>query len=407
LSDFFQQLKIRSRSNKGQHFFASWMLLLKQTFYSSEHTTQCAPHIRAKVSVHGLLNKLIIASIPCWLMGLWNLGHQINLSMAASGLNRLTGWQGALFSVMGIAHDPSHIFTCFLLGLLYFLPVFLLAFLTASIWEVVFATVRRRPFSEGVLAFAWFFALLMPAGIDLYKLFLGVSFGCVIGSAIFGGYGRYLVSPVLLGVAFLLFSYPDLAVNPEIWVPVPGADGLQASNLAATGGIQAVHAAGLSWWDLFLGIQIGSMGSLSVLGCVLGAIYLTITDSASWRIMLGAMLGMLVSVLIFVKLGNHSNPMSTLTIGWHWVLGSFAFGVVFFATDPVASASTAGGRWVFGILVGILTSVIQFSNPTYSEGVLFAVLLASLFSPVIDFCCIELNIRQRKARLKALQGYLR
>lgn len=143
MSDFFQQLKIRSRSNKGQHFFASWILLLKQTFYSSEHTTQCAPHIRAKVSVHGLLNKLIIASIPCWLMGLWNLGHQINLSMAASGLNRLTGWQGALFSVMGIAHDPSHIFTCFLLGLLYFLPVFLLAFLTASIWEVVFATVRR------------------------------------------------------------------------------------------------------------------------------------------------------------------------------------------------------------------------------------------------------------------------
>lgn len=407
MSHFFQQPKHSSGSNKGPPLIVAWLLLLKQTFNPSEPATHRAPHIRARISVQDLLNRLILASMPCWLMGLWNLGHQMSLSMAASGLNVLSGWQGAVFSVIGLAYDPNQVFTCFLLGLLYFLPVFVLAFLTASVWEVVFATVRRRPFSEGILAFAWFFAVLMPAGIDLYQLFLGVSFGWVIGCAIFGGYGRYLVSPVLLGVAFLVFSYPDLAVNPEIWVPVPGAESLLTANLAASGGIQAIHAAGLSWWDLFLGKQIGPMGSLSVLGCVLGAIYLVLTDSASWRIMLGAMLGMLVSVFMLVELGNNNNPMSTFSVAWHGLLGSFTFGVVFFATDPVASASTAGGRWVFGLLVGILTAVIQFSNPTYPGAVLFAVLLASVFSPVIDFFYIELNIHRRKLRLKALQDHLR
>ena len=233
-------------------------------------------------------------------------------------------------------------------------------------------------------------------------MFLGVSFGYVVGSAIFGGYGRYLVSPVLLSVVFLLFSYPDLVHNPENWVPVPAADVLLALNLAATGGVQAIQAAGFNWWDLFIGIQAGPIGSVSVLGCLLGAIYLLLTNSISWRILGGVSLGMLVSVLIYAELANDNNPMATISAGWHLVLGAFAFGAVFFATDPVSSAATPGGRWVFGVLVGVLTIIIRVSNPSYNEGVLFAVLLASLFSPVIDFCFIEMNIHRRRKRSKHL-----
>ena len=398
LDDLFHKQKAHNRNSNRPKISAQWLLLLKQIFYSSEKQTRCAPHIRANLSIQSMLNKLIIASIPCWFMGLWNLGYQINLSLAKLDLNVLSGWQGGFVSILGIEHDPMNVFACFLLGLLYFLPIFVVALLVVSFWEVVFSNVRRRPFSEGILAFAWLFTMLMPAGIDFYKVSLGVSFGYVMGSAIFGGYGRYLVNPVLLSVVFLLFSYPDLVFNSEIWIPVPNAEVILALNLASIEGISAIQSAGFSWWDLFLGIKPGPIGSVSVLGCALGAIYLILTDSGSWRIIIGAMIGMLLAVLIYSNLTHEANSLSTISASWHLVLGAFAFGVVFFATDPVSSSTTAGGRWVFGILVGILATVIRMSNPSYNEGILFAVLLASLFSPVIDFCFIELNIRRRRNR---------
>jgi Na+-transporting NADH:ubiquinone oxidoreductase subunit B len=399
-NSLFKKQKSNTRNSRKPKLFAQWISLLKHIFYCYENQTRKAPHIRANNSVQALLNNFIIASIPCWLIGLWNLGYQINMNLTTLGLNELSGWQGALLAKLSIVPDPSSIYLCFLIGLLYFIPIFIAAFLSTSIWEVIFARVRQRPFSEGVLAFAWLFSMLMPAGIDLYKVILGVSFGYVVGTAIFGGYGRYLVSPVLLGVVFLLFSYPELVYNPEIWVPVPGADVMLALNYAASGGQLAVESAGLSWLDLFIGIRPGPIGSVSVLGCVVGAVYLVLTNSASFRIIIGGLIGMFIAVLIYTNLTDVSNPMSTISASWHLVLGAFMFGLVFFATDPVASATTSGGRWVYGILVGILAIIIRISNPSYNEGILFAILLTSLFSPVIDFCFVEMNIRKRRKRLK-------
>lgn len=398
MSHIFNKKWAKGRQNKGQQFIGQWLLLMKHIFSNSERQTGTAPHIRSLISVQTLLNRLVIASIPCWLIGLWNLGYQINLALMNLSLTTLPSWQGSLLSLLGVGHNNSQVLGCLLLGLLYFLPVFLVAFFTASIWEVIFAKVRRLPFSEGVLVFAWMFSLLMPAGIDLYKVFIGVTFGYVMGSAIFGGYGRYLVSPILLGVVFLLFSYPELVRNPEVWVPVPGAEVMLPLNLVATGGVNAIHSAGFTWWDLFLGKQSGPIGSVSVLGCLLGAIYLILTDSAAWRIMLGALIGMVLAVLIYAELAYDSNPMASISACWHLVLGAFTFGVVFFATDSVSSTATPGGRWVYGLLVGVLATIIRISNPSYNEGVLFAVLLASLFAPIIDFCFIELNIRRRRIR---------
>ena len=208
----------------------------------------------------------------------------------------------------------------------------------------------------------------------------------------------------MLSLVYLFFAYPDLVFNSQNWIPLPEVDTLLPLNIAATGGIEAIKSVGYSWWDLFLGVQPGPIGSVSVLGCVLGAFYLVLTDSASWRVMVSAVLGLLVAVMIYNLTANESNPMAAISASWHLLLGSFAFAVVFFATDPVASASTVSGRWVFGFLVGLLTVIIRVSHPAFNEGVLFAVLLASLFSPFIDFCFVELNIRRRKRRIKGVQN---
>ena len=392
---------LKSQSDEGGPLqrVRPWLLMLEHFFYSSGDRTRSAPYIRDFASVQGLLNNFVIATIPSWLIGLWSLGHQSNLAMAGMEMTALSGWRGDLISALGIGHDSANVSACFFLGLLYFLPIFLVALLVGSTWEVIFSSVRRRPQSEGLLAFAWLFALVMPAGVDLYQVGLGVSFGFVVGSAIYGGSGRYLINPALLGLTFLLFAYPDLVFGPDNWIPVPGAETIPALKLAATGGIAAVQSAGFSWWDIFLGVRPGPLGTVSVLACLLGAIYLVLTESASWRIMVGAVLGMLGAVMLFNGLASEVNPMAAIPWGWHLVLGGFAFGVIFFATDPVPAATTVAGRWMFGILVGVLTIVIRVSNPSYNEGVLFAVLLASLFSPVIDFVVVELNIRRRRRRL--------
>ncbi len=372
-----------------------WLLMVNQFLYSSPERTQSAPHIRHDANVQASMNNIVLATLPCWLIGLWSLGHQANLAMLELEMAALPGWRGELISVLSIGHDPDDLWAGFFHGLLYFLPVFLLALLVAASWEVIFSSIRRRPLSEGVLAFAWLFALLMPAGVAYYQVVVAVSFGYVVGGAIYGGSGRYLVNPALLGLTFLLFAYPDLVFGPNAWIPVPGFETSLPLRLAASGGVEAVVAAGYSSWDLFLGVRPGTLASPSILGALLGAVYLVLTDTASWRIMAGALLGMLGTIFLINGLAFEGNALAAIPWHWHFLLGGFAFGTIFFATDPVTAAITQAGRWTYGFLVGALTMVIGVSNPSYTEGTLFAVLLASLFAPVIDFAVVELHIRRR------------
>ena len=376
-----------------------WLLMLEQFFYSSAEHNRAAPHIRDAASVQGTLNNFVIATIPCWLIGLWSLGYQSNLAMVEMELTELPGWRGGILTGWGIGYDPEHLLACFVHGFLYFVPVFLVALLVGSFWDVVFSVVRRRPLDEGLLFFAWLFALILPAGAPLYQLGLGMTFGMVVGKHVYGGSGRYLVNPAILGVTFLLFAYPDLVFGESSWIPVPGFDQTPALELAAAGGIEAILQSGLSWWDLFLGVRPGPIGVTSVLGCLLGAVYLILTGTASWRVMLGVLLGVVATVFLFNGLATAGNPVFEILWIWHLVLGGLAFGTVFFATDPVAGAMTDPGRWAFGVLVGLLVIVIRVTNPSYNEGILFAVLLASLFSPLIDFVVVELNIRRRRRRV--------
>ena len=368
-------------------------------FWSSRTVTRSGPHIRDANNVQRLWNYFVVASIPAWLIGVWSLGHQTNLAIADFQLEVVPGWRASLLSKSGIGFEAFSVMDCFSHGLLYFLPVFGVALLVGAFWQALFAVLRRRPPDEGLLYIAWFLALMMPASEPLYQVALGMTFGIVVGKLIYGGSGRYLVNPALLGLAFLVFSYPSLLFGQGAWVPVAGYDQPSVLELVnEEGGIRVITAVGYSFWQIFLGDRPGAVGAVSSLGAVLGGLFLIWTGMASWRVMLGALIGLAGTSLIFNSIAADNVLFAT---PWYWqmVLGGYLFGVVFLATDPVAGPMTDPGRWGFGLLVGVLTILIRVSNPSYYEGVMFAILLASMFSPLIDFVVTEMNIRRRRLRL--------
>jgi Na+-transporting NADH:ubiquinone oxidoreductase subunit B len=368
--------------------------------FSSSAVTRSGPHIRDANSVQRVWNYFVVASVPAWLVGIWSVGRQTNLAIAQLQLESISGWRGRLLESAGIGFDAFSVQDCLAQGLLWFLPVFLVALSVGAFWEALFARLRHRAPDDGVLAAAWFFTLLLPAGVPVYQVGLGMTFGLVIGKLIYGGSGRYLVNPALLGLAFLVLSYPSVFSGVGTWVPVKGFDQPTVIELVAEeGGLKVIAALDYTWWQLFIGDRPGAFGTTSVLGALLGAIFLILTGVASWRVMLGALGGLAAAVLAF-NANAHGNTMFEIPVPWHLLLGGFAFAVIFLATDPVAGAMTNPGRWGYGLLAGALTVVIRNTSPSYYDDAMFAVLLASLFSPLVDFVVVELNIRRRRLRLQ-------
>ena len=375
-------------------------ILFRRFILSSHTVTRAPPHIRDANNVQRLWNYFVIASIPAWLIGLWSLGHQTNLAIADFALDPAPGWRAALLLNTGIGLDAFDTMACVAHGALYFLPIFLVALLVGAFWESLFAAVRKKRVDEGLLYIAWFVALMMPADAPLYQVAHGMSFGIVFGKLIYGGSGRYLVNPAMFAIAFLVFSYSELMFGEGAWVPVAGYDQPTVLELVTEeGGLRVIPAVDYSYWQLFFGDRPGAVGVVSVLGAAIGAVFLVWTGMASWRVIAGSLLGLIgVSLL-----GNAIAPDHLiLSIPWYWhlVLGGFAFGTVFIATDPVIGAMTDPGRWGFGLLVGGLTVVIRLGSVSYYEAMIFAILLASLFSPLIDYIVVQLNIRRRRLRLQ-------
>ena len=357
-----------------------------------------APHIRSNANVQAYWNAFVIASLPACMVGLWSVGHQANLAIAQLQLRELPGWRAAILQHAGIGFEAGNAFACFMHGLLWFLPVFATALLAGAVCQALFARIRQRPVDDGLLYIAWFFSLLMPATVPLFQVVLGMSFGIIMGKLIFGGSGRYLFNPALLGAAFLVFSYPGLVFGEGAWVPVPGYDQPTVLELVTDeGGFGVVAALDYRWLQLFLGNQPGSFGTTSVLAMLLGAVWLVWVGVASWRVILGSFAGLTGTVLLFNFLGVE-NPLFAMPWYWHAVLGGFAFATVFIATDPVAGSLTHVGRWGYGILVGFLTVIIRLANPSYYEGVMFAILLASTFAPLIDYAVVVHHVRSRMLR---------
>ncbi len=387
--------------NRLSGYLSALAVLVDRFVWSRSTPTAGPPHVRDRVNVQRVLNNFALASLPCWFIGVWNLGEQIHVAMELTGTATLPGWRAAIVGALGVAYDGASFSANFLHGLLYWLPIFLTALLTGAVWEAVFAVVRQRPVDEGLLSIAWLFALILPPSVPLYQVVIGMTFAMVVAKGIYGGTGRYIVSPPVLGLCILTFSYPDTMFG-DAWIPVPGYQELTTIELVVLeGGVRALELVDYDWWSLFIGNQPGPIGVTSALGCLLGAAYLVLTGSGSWRIMSGSVVGMVLTVLFLRAVGPADDPMFATPWWWHAVIGGWAFGTVFLATDPMAAATTRPGRWVFGILVGTLTIIVRLTNPAYFEGVVFAILLASMFAPLCDYFVVERDIKRRRRRLGA------
>jgi Na+-transporting NADH:ubiquinone oxidoreductase subunit B len=303
---------------------------------------------------------------------------------------------------LGIGLNHANIFACFLHGFLYFLPIYIVTMAVGGFWEVLFACIRKHEVHEGFLVTGLLFPLILPPTIPLWQVAIGISFGVVIGKEIFGGVGMNIFNPALLGRVFLFFAYPIQISGDAVWVAVDGVSKATPLAKAAEAGMVGLIDTGAhlasSWWDAFIGIIPGSIGETSVLACLIGAIILMVTGIGSWRIMLSIMVGMVGLSLLFNLIGSSTNPMFGITPWWHMVVGGFAFGMVFMATDPVSAAITKKGKYVYGLLIGCLVILIRVLNPAYPEGMMLAILFGNMTAPLIDRIFIKKNIKRRKLR---------
>ena len=215
---------------------------------------------------------------------------------------------------------------------------------------------------------------------------------------VFGGTGKNFLNPALSGRAFLYFAYPAAMSGDAVWTAVDGFTGATPLAVLAAGGLEALQATGLTWWQAFTGHMPGSMGETSTLMILLGGCLIVGANIASWRIVLGTFLGMVITSTLFTVIPSESNYLFGVPWHWHLVTGGFAFGMVFMATDPVSAAMTHTGRWCFGLLIGFMCVVIRVVNPAFPEGMMLAILFANLFAPIFDHYVVQANIKRRSLR---------
>jgi Na+-transporting NADH:ubiquinone oxidoreductase subunit B len=378
--------------------FGSVYEMVDTFLYTPADVTAGTTHVRDAIDLKRLMITVVLAATPCFLMAMYMVGHETNAALAAAGMEAADGWRGTILARFGIGFNADDAWACLAHGALYVLPIYIVTLIAGGFWEVLFALVRNHEINEGFFVTSLLFALTLPASIPLWQVAIGISFGVVIGKEIFGGTGKNFLNPALVGRAFLFFAYPVHMSGDAVWVPVDGISGATPLALAAAGGIEAVLAGGVTWMDAFLGNIQGSLGETSTLACLFGAAILVITRVASWRIMAGVMLGLVATSTLFNLIGSTTNPLFTMPWYWHLVLGGYAFGMVFMATDPVSASMTDTGRWIFGALIGVMVTLIRVLNPGFPEGMMLAILFANVFASLIDWFVMQANIRRRLRR---------
>ena len=380
--------------------------------FSSGKVTTGNTHVRDYIDLKRIMIIVFFAVFPAMIYGWFNVGDQtiMALSTMADGAE-VASTNYALFSadyhyaivqmLGGSLGADAGVCSKFLIGFVYFLPIYITVFVVGAFWEVLFCLVRGHEVNEGFFVTSILFALIVPPTIPLWQAALGITFGVVIGKEVFGGTGRNFMNPALTGRAFLFFAYPASISGTNCWVPVDGFSGATPLAQWSEGGEAAlVNTLGekITWMDAFIGNIPGSLGEGSTLMIILGAVMIVGLGIASWRIMAGILLGAFLCSSIFNAVGSDTNYMFSMTFIWHLVLGGFAFGTVFMATDPVSSSFTEGGKWAFGILIGVMVVLIRTVNPAYPEGMMLAILFANCWAPLFDYLATNRNIKRRLAR---------
>lgn len=364
--------------------------------FSTGYTTRGKVHARDRIDLKRMMITVVYALIPCVLMAIYNTGYQIHRTVSGGG-RMLDTWQSSAFALFGLPPSPDHVAANFVHGALYFLPVLITTYAVGGLFEVLFAVVRKHEVNEGFLVTGMLIPLTLPATIPLWQVGVGTAFGIVIGKEIFGGTGMNFLNPALTARAFLFFAYPGY-MSGEVWVAALPADGLTGATWLASFAEGSGHLAGFSYWDAFVGLIPGSMGETSTLAALIGAAILIFTRIGSWQTMVGVLGGAAVSVMVLNGFASETNPMLSLPLKWHLVLGGFAFGTVFMATDPVSSAFTNAGKLAYGALIGVLCILVRTVNPAYPEGMMLAILFMNMFAPLLDHAVVEANKRRRQRR---------
>lgn len=360
--------------------------------YKPDRVTGGPSHVRDGLDLKRIMITVWMCTFPAMFVGMFFIGKNANEALLAIGQDGAEGWRGFLISLIA-GYDPNSIWDNFVHGAAYFLPIYATTFIVGGFWEIMFAAKRGHEVNEGFFVTSVLYALILPATIPLWQVALGITFGIVIGKEVFGGTGKNFLNPALTGRAFLYFAYPAQISGDQVWVAVDGYTAATPLGLAPLG-----EDMGVTWWDAFLGNVAGSIGEVSTLAILLGGAVLLVMRIASWRIMLGVFLGMVGTSLLLNVIGSDSNPMYAMPWYWHFVIGGFAFGMVFMATDPVSAAMTNTGRLWFGALVGVMAVIIRVINPAFPEGMMLAILFANLFAPLIDNAVVQSNIKRRMAR---------
>ena len=365
--------------------------------YKPKSTTKNSSHVRDNIDLKRVMITVWLATFPAMFFGMWNIGFQANSIMADIGMTSQDGIRGAIIGLLA-GYDATSVWDNMIHGAAYFLPIYITTFVVGITWEIIFATVRKHEVNEGFFVTSILFSLSCPPDLPLWMVAIGISFGIVIGKEIFGGTGKNFLNPALTGRAFLYFAYPAYMSGDAVWTAVDGYSGATMLSLAASEGLPNATEA-YTWMESFIGTIPGSIGETSTLAILLGGFVLLYMKIASWRIVAGILLGSMVLSELF-NLFNSDNPMFSLPFYWHWVIGGFAFGAIFMATDPVSAAMTNSGKFWYGILIGVMVILIRVANPAFPEGMMLAILFANLFAPLFDHFAVNANIRRRLARGK-------
>ena len=403
LKSTLHKLKLKYKGTKMEPAFNA----LHTFLYLPNETTYNGTHIKAADDLKRTMNTVILSLIPCLIFGMVNAGYQHHLA-----LGEIQAVTGGFFS------SEFWTMTNFLVGFWKILPLVIVSYGVGLGIEFIFATINNHEVEEGYLVTGMLVPLIVPIDIPLWMLAVAVIFGVVIGKEVFGGTGMNILNPALTIRAFLFFAYPTWMSGDKVWVE--GAverDSLIASgqNLDAISGETVLGSLAqgkeimYSVWDMFNGFIPGSVGETSTLLIVLGGLFLIFTKIGSWRIMLSSVVGALVMGLIFnqvadagiISEGSKFFSLMNTPFWHHLLIGGFAFGVVFMATDPVTASQTNKGKWIYGFLIGFISIMIRVFNPAYPEGVMLAILLMNVFAPTIDHYIVQGNVKKRLKRGKA------
>jgi len=390
---------------EGKGKFARFFPLFdvfENLFYSSERKTSGLTHVRDGSDIQRVMVVVWLATFPTMFFGMYNIGYQALSALETinlAGGEHLKDWHWPLVQLFS-GLDPNSILDCISYGAIYFIPIYLVTFFVGIAWEMIFAVVRQHEISEGAFVTTVLFALSCPPDAPLWQVALGISVGLVIGKEIFGGTGKNFLNPALTGRAFLYFAYPASWSGDMSWVAVDGYTAATMLGISAQDGYASMPDA-YTWSNAFFGLVPGSIGETSTIAILLGLAILLVTKIASYRIVGGVILGTVVTSYFFNLVGSDTNPMFQMPFWWHMVMGGYAFGLVFMATEPVSGSHTNAGRWIYGFVIGFMVIMIRVLNPAYPEGMMLAILFGNLLSPLIDHFVVSRNISYRNKVLNA------